>query len=60
MLSDLNEHFEDRVWDFLGLNHIGSEQQRRQAGRRLRDFYLPGNETISQGTLSGLIDVMYH
>ena len=58
MLSDLNERFEERVWDFLGLKHIGSEEKRRQAGRRLRDFYLPGNQSISLDTLSGLIDVM--
>ncbi|XP_034254894.1 venom carboxylesterase-6-like [Thrips palmi] len=60
LLQKLNENFEDTLWDYLGLRHAvqaaGPEWQ-RNAAQRLRDHYLPGNQSVSLGTLSGLIDL---
>lgn len=60
LLRELNERFEEVIWDYLGMRHVVEalpDSSLRALGRRLREHYLPGNQDIALGTLSGLIDV---
>ncbi|KAJ1525010.1 hypothetical protein ONE63_009859 [Megalurothrips usitatus] len=60
LMRELDERFQDTVWDYLGMSHVvdvADPEWRRAAGQRLRDHYLPGNQSIALGTLSGLIDL---
>lgn len=60
LLQTLNDNFEDTIWDYLGMRHLveaAGRDWQRNAAQRLRDHYLPGNQTVSLGTLNGLIDL---
>ncbi|KAE8736531.1 Carboxyl/Cholinesterase 66, partial [Frankliniella occidentalis] len=67
MLSELNERFEDVIWKYLGMEHIVEQagaEATAAAARRLRDYYLPGDQPITLSTLPGLVDMtsdaLYH